>query len=377
MPRSRHDRLAAAGAGAEEGQSRTGAMQAIPRVLEELRLDPAEVLGEVGVDAGLFADPDNLIQDALVGRALGHCAVRSGREDFALRVGRQAQLASLGLVGTIAASAPNVGTALREISRFLGFNDGAAILSLSVGPIHATLNYAIYEAGVEGAALLYQMVGAVTCSAMRELCGPDWAPTQVWLPCRAPADPSPFRAQFRSPVRFDAPRFALLFPRRWLERPPPAADAALHAALLAQAAALESQTPLALPTQVRRFMRHLLLDGKGSLEIVARNLSMHRRTLDRHLDASGCSFRTLANAMRFEVASQLLRDTDMSVSEIAVSLHYGDASAFAHAFRRWAGRTPSQWRRSAPGGVPRSPREPTHWTSRSSAARRPGLHALL
>lgn len=73
---------------------------------------------------------------------------------------------------------------------------------------------------------------------------------------------------------------------------------------------------------------------------------MHRRTLDRHLDASGFSFREVADEIRFEVACQLLRDTRLTVNEIAASLHYGDASAFAHAFRRWSGQTPTRWRES-------------------------------
>lgn len=81
---------------------------------------------------------------------------------------------------------------------------------------------------------------------------------------------------------------------------------------------------------------------------------MHRRTLDRHLGASGVSFRKLADETRFEVACQLLRDTQMSVGEIATSLHYGDSSAFAHAFRRWSGESPTRWRESAHRAQPES-----------------------
>jgi hypothetical protein len=83
--------------------------QAVPRVLKALRFDPSEVLAEVGVDARLFDDADNLIPDELVGRMLRHCSARTGCGDFALRVGRHARLASLGLVGALAGSSPDVG----------------------------------------------------------------------------------------------------------------------------------------------------------------------------------------------------------------------------------------------------------------------------
>ncbi len=338
-----------AGAGATEGMSRVGGVQAVPRVLEELEFDPAATLAHVGVDARLFADPNNLIHNALIGRMLDHCAARTGREDFAFRVGQHARLASLGLAGELAASAPDAGAALRVLGRFLSLNDGAAILSLSAQGTQSSVNYAIYEAGVEGTSQIHLMVSAVACNVIRDLCGPEWAPTEVRIPCRRPRDVRPFREFFRAPVRFDCDRLSLVFPHHWLDRPLASADATLHAALSEQAADFEAQASPGFPSQVRRAMRKLLLEGKGSIEAVAQIFSMHRRTLDRHLDASGFSFREVADEIRFEVACQLLRDTRLTVNEIAASLHYGDASAFAHAFRRWSRQTPSGWREAASG----------------------------
>lgn len=333
-----------AGAGATEGMSRISAMSAVPFVLESLHVDPAEVLGEIGLDAKLFEDSNNLIADEQVGPMLVHCAERTGCEDFALRVGAQARLDMLGLIATLAASAPDVGSALRALSRFLSLNDSASIVSVGTEGGTACLNYAVYESGFEGTRPLYQMVSAVAFNVLRELCGPEWAPAEVQLPCRRPNDVRPYRDFFRAPMRFDSDRMTIVFARRWLDRPLRSADPALHAVLSAQAEAFAGQSQAGLPSQVQRVMRNLLLESKGSIEAVAREFSMHRRTLDRHLDATGASFRELADGVRFQVARELLGDTQMSVGEIAASLHYGDASAFAHAFRRWSGRTPSQWR---------------------------------
>jgi len=343
-----------AGAGATEGSSRVGGIRAIPLVLEELGFDPAEVLAEVGVDARLFEDPNNLIRDVLIGQALVHCVARTGCEDFALRVGRHGRLASLGLVGALTASAPDVGAALRVLCRFLSLNDGGAVLSLATEGSLSSLNYSIYEGGVEGTSQIHLMVSAVACNVLRDLCGPDWAPSDVLIPCRRPRDVHLFREFFRAPLRFDADRLALVFPRGWLDHPLHSADPELHAALGAQAALFEELASPGLPSQVQRVMRNLLLEGKGSIEAVARRFSMHRRTLDRHLGANGVSFRKLADETRFEVACQLLRDTQMSVGEIATSLHYGDSSAFAHAFRRWSGESPTRWRESVQRAQPES-----------------------
>jgi AraC-like DNA-binding protein len=261
-----------------------------------------------------------------------------------LRVGVQARLDSLGLVGALTASAPDVGTALRALTRFLSLNDGAAIASIASEGAFGWLTYAVYERGIQDTGRLYQLVSAVAVNILRDLCGPEWTPEEVWLPCRSPRDVRPFRDCFRAPIRFDSHRMTIVFARRWLDRPLPTSDPGLHATLSAQAEVFAAQSQPGLPSQVQRVMRNLLFENKGSIEAVARAFSMHRRTLDRHLDATGDSFRELADGVRFEVARQLLIDTQMSVGDIAASLHYGDPSAFAHAFRRWSGRTPSQWR---------------------------------
>jgi AraC-like DNA-binding protein len=71
---------------------------------------------------------------------------------------------------------------------------------------------------------------------------------------------------------------------------------------------------------------------------------MHGRTLSRRLRAYGTSFRELADEVRFEIARQMLENTELEVAEIAITLDYADASAFTRAFRRWSDTTPARWR---------------------------------
>jgi len=203
---------------------------------------------------------------------LRHCSARTGCGDFALRVGRHARLSSLGLVGALAGSSPDVGAALRALSRFLSLNDGASIVSVSVEGEFSSLNYAIYEAGIEGTSEVYQMVSAAACNVLRDLCGAQWSATEVQLPFRTPDDVRPFRDFFRAPLRFDSHRLALVFASRWIDHPLRSADPELHAALSAQAAEFEALASPDLPSQVRRVMRNLLLESKGSIETVRAQL---------------------------------------------------------------------------------------------------------
>jgi AraC-like DNA-binding protein len=64
------------------------------------------------------------------------------------------------------------------------------------------------------------------------------------------------------------------------------------------------------------------------------------------LQAEGRTFRELTNEARFEVAQQLLAGTRMDITNVAFALGYADPSGFTHAFHRWSGLAPSEWRNS-------------------------------
>ncbi len=95
-----------------------------------------------------------------------------------------------------------------------------------------------------------------------------------------------------------------------------------------------------------------LLTGHASADQVAALFSIHSRTLSRRLHAFGTNFQELVDEGRFEIARQMLEDSRMEVSQIAMALDYADASAFTRAFRRWSGTTPAQWRENQNGGEP-------------------------
>ena len=103
-----------------------------------------------------------------------------------------------------------------------------------------------------------------------------------------------------------------------------------------------------LTDDLRRVLRTEPLRNTCSAAGIARLFSMHRRTMNRHLHTEGLAFRQVANEVRFEIACELLANTDMALSQVAAALKYSEPSAFTRAFRRWSGQTPSAWRTSHP-----------------------------
>ena len=84
--------------------------------------------------------------------------------------------------------------------------------------------------------------------------------------------------------------------------------------------------------------------GQRSSQWVAGELSVSTSTLKRKLSAEGTTFRELQQSCLREGAMRLLLTRSMSATQIALELGYSDLTNFSHAFKRWTGRSPSEFR---------------------------------
>ena len=219
---------------------------------------------------------------------------------------------------------------------------GALVSYLLVRDGMVWRGYAIHQRGTEGIDHICDAAIAIGFNMMRELCGA--LPDEVLLSHRAPADVHPYRRFFRVPVRFDAEQSAVVFPANLLERQVPGADARQRAILEGLVAQYWSIAQPTVAEQVVRILCPRVLWGECTLEVVAHCLAMHPRTLNRHLQAEGTTFRKLLNEAHFEVARQVLAGTRIHVTGIATALGYAEPGAFSHAFHRMAGVSPFEWR---------------------------------
>ena len=69
----------------------------------------------------------------------------------------------------------------------------------------------------------------------------------------------------------------------------------------------------------------------------------HASRMIRHF--TGQTFTELLTSIRLENAKQLLRDTSLSVLDIAVQIGYEGSDQFIRAFRKHVGQTPNAYRR--------------------------------
>ena len=342
-----------------EGQVRASPLMPLPDVLGELGFDPQVLFTEAAFDAGLLRDPESTIPFGRAGALLAHCIERTGRPDLSLLMAQRCDASTLGIVGLLLRHSPDIGTAWRTAIERLHLHDRGAVITLQTSGAFAMLDYNIYQRDIPGAGQIYLLALGIAQRIMQGLCGPRWHATEVHLPVRRPRSEAPFRRFFGAPLRFNAERATLVFPAEVLGRCIPGADPAVHKAVAALAAALETQGARDVGTSVRRALRSMLVSGRASEEGVAAAFAMHRRTLNRRLRGEGTTFRRLLEETRFDFARHLLRDTDAAVDVIASGLGYSGATAFGRAFKRWSGQAPQAWRVSrAAGAEARAARSP-------------------
>jgi len=85
--------------------------------------------------------------------------------------------------------------------------------------------------------------------------------------------------------------------------------------------------------------------GDVGLGALARAMHMSERTLRRRLSERGTSYHALLDELRSTQARKLVGHGSQPVDQIAQRLGFADTSSFFHAFKRWTGQTPAQFRR--------------------------------
>jgi AraC-like DNA-binding protein len=334
--------LGRSGDALQEGRQRVGVLREVPRVLQLFGAEPPEVFRTAGLDPGILDNPDSEISFVAMGRLFQACVEATRCEHFGLLAGQGLNLQSLGIVGQLMQTAPNLHFALSDLALTQARNADGAVSYLRRTEHFSVVGYAIYQPGVPAIEQIIDGALALAVSAIRELAGK--VVLEVTFAHAEPRDIGVFRRFFGVPLLFNAEESTVVVPADALMLPVRTRDDQERGRLqdlVRRHFALQHPDIIA---QVVRLLRPRVISGGVSLDEIAAYLSLRPWSLLRRLKARGTTFRQLLNETRYEVADQLLRGTRLSVTEIGIALGYADTAVFTRAFRRWSGASPSDWR---------------------------------
>ncbi|NGY05017.1 AraC family transcriptional regulator [Solimonas terrae] len=172
-----------------------------------------------------------------------------------------------------------------------------------------------------------------------------------------PVDVSAYEQVFGGALKFGQPDSKMVFPTTYMHLPVAHADDDLRRQVEARAQSMLQR--LAGEPELLRSLKTVLsrnlANGRVALADSAGALALTPRTLQRRLEAFGQSYQRVLDEVRRHTAENLLRDPQVSLTQIAFLLGYTEQSTFHNAFRRWTQLSPGVYRKrqfAAAGGRP-------------------------
>lgn len=96
--------------------------------------------------------------------------------------------------------------------------------------------------------------------------------------------------------------------------------------------------------QIKSIIIDHLPDGKVTDQLVAKELNISERSLQRKLQQHGTTFRLVLDSVRQMIALQYIKDPENRMSDIAFLIGFSEQSAFSRAFKKWTGISPLKFR---------------------------------
>jgi AraC-like DNA-binding protein len=275
--------------------------------------------------------------------------IESGEPGLGILLARELKLQLHGTLGTAVMSSRSLADVMGLVTRFLALR--APYLSVFHQKQSQQALFGV-TSDLDPGALNQFMLDAVLygfASMGEELTGTGITGARILRRGPEPAHFHRFRDAIPLPVEFNADDDAIMIPSHELDRAVRSSNEQLAASSAAQceAALNELTRDSGFASRVRRVIE-TSHPFPPKLARVAGTLFVSERTLKRRLQAEEISFQTLVDEVRLQRARELLANTSMNLGQIADTLGYADAANFTRAFKRWTGRSPSQYRACAP-----------------------------
>jgi len=322
-------------------------LQLLVDVVRDAGCDEARLLDGLDVDSGRLLRPDYRVSLEVCHRALSRAMKVMSHLGLGYRYGRALRVTLHGSLGMLALSSMTAGDALQATVRyvalrapFLGISfrqeEQVGIVELLILRDVGSMRHFFEEALMLSIAYANQQVFHAPADQL-----------ELWMTGEAPAYFNQLDFELPTNVRYGMPACQLRIPVAFLTARPMLADPNAEA-LARQLCEQEFQVLFAQEhTLQSRIIQQLKQSPEQlpTLEEMASRFFMSSRTLKRRLQEESLNYRDLIEQELKQRAVERMKNPALSVSEIAFQLGYHDVSNFSRAFRRWTGKTPSEYRR--------------------------------
>ena len=319
-------------------------VKAIAQAYTQRGMDPLSALVEAQIAPDTLHHPDARIT-ALQMEWLSATAM-SELDDEALGwFSRRLPWGSYGMLVRASLTAPTLGVALARWCRHHGLltDDIHLQVSTEAGVAHLQLHENRTLATLQEFAVVSVLRNALGVACW--LTDSRIPLLQTTLRFAPPHHADSYRVLFDGPTQFNAPTHSLQFDAGYLNLPVRRDEAALQRML--QRALLLTVRPYRRDRLLVEKVRQTLAEHpehSRNADDLAAWLNLSARTLHRQLKEEGASLQQLKDAVRRDLATELLLRTQRPIKQIAAEVGFQNEKSFMRAFKAWTGQTPEEFR---------------------------------
>ena len=307
----------------------------------------ADLLKRLGMHSDAPIDPKKMVpSEAYYDFFADLCSRDPQGLSLSLRIGAAMRSDEYGAFGLAWKSAPNLRGSYARSERYGHVLGSAETYSLEKTNDGWFFNLEKAGDGRLGMQLSNEASMSAVDAISKEVSTAEFAPTAILFKHAARGDIAIYEDHFGCPVHFESGRDALLIDEESMDAPNKLGDDTIvgffDRHLEEELASITNDD--GLEQNVRRAVANVLSEGVPTLSLIASELGIGGRTLQRRLSENGHSFQSVVDMARKDLAQRLLRETEYSLAEVAFLTGFAEQSGFTRAFKRWAGQTPRSYR---------------------------------
>lgn len=315
-------------------------LRVLVTALGRLGHDVAALLAAANIRATDLDDPDARIPCEALGVLLSRAQQSRFTANLALEAAQLIPIGAYPLLDYLVLTSETVGAGVRQLAQYFGLigNPVAIQLRERSDPIRIEMPGTPAPFSVE-------FVVSLMLLHLREETQGRFAAVGISFQ-HTPDDVGAFERTFGCPVQTAGSWNGIAVGLDAWRLPLRRRDPVLRQMLERQAQDVLARLParVGLALEVQRVLTTRVAQGDTRIGALAPQLAMSPRTLQRRLAAQGVSYRELVEDARKEAAGRYIRDSVLSIAEVAFLVGYSEPAAFHRAFKRWYGMTPQLFR---------------------------------
>lgn len=333
------------------GTASVAALRQYVRAAESAGVDITRLFDKASLNPAILDTDDGRIDGEQLQHFI-HLLVEQTRNPvLGLETGDFVQPGTYSVLGYITMSCATLGEAVARIAPFEKLVGDMGTTRLAVNGDEITL---AWNCNYDDPIVQPHLVDNVFSSWVnyaRWLSDNDTAsPSLVRLKRQSPGEKleRAYQSRWHCPVQFGADENSITLKKELLDtrlrQPDPLLRKTLEAHALTQLASLDTDSDLT--SKVKQSIQQQLVHGITRQDMVADDLGMTSRTLQRKLSQEGVSYQKLLDEVRLKMAEDYLLNSELPIPEIALRLGYSETTSFHRKFKAVKGKTPGEFRAS-------------------------------